>query len=255
MIYHRICISLKIRSNLLKHPIHLAKFFSILLCLFILSACETAQREDIVVTPMPEDSPNVLVRQPVTTMGQQNYGSLPNYDYQITNASNGDVTVYSLDGAEPAITPRIEPNMSPAPVMAMPIGNNYQPRANNRYNPQMAMGNGRVDEQIFFKFGSSRLGSIDEQKISSFADAAKFAPINRVTIEGYASARTQAGVGTVESHILNLKESMNRSFAVSKSLMRNGLPAEKIKTVSYGSTMATGNDPQDRRVDMIMGER
>ncbi len=212
-------------------------------------------RENIAITPMPEDSANVIVSQPVTRMAQQNYGTLPNYDYQITNASNGDVTVYSLDGAEPAITPRIEPNMSPAPVIAMPIGNTYQPLANNQFNQQTIMRGGRVDEQIFFKFGSSRLGSVDQQKISAFADTAKFAPINRVTVEGYASKPTQAGIGTVESHILNLKESMNRSFAVSKSLMRNGLPAEKIKTVSYGSTMATGNDQQDRRVDMIMGER
>lgn len=220
----------------------------------MLSACETAQRDTIVVTSMPEDSPNVVVHQPANDIAKQSYGSLPNFDYQITNASNGNVTVYSLDGAPPAIAPRIEPNMSPAPVMVMPLNNN-QLQNNNRNNSQMALRGGRVDEQIFFKFGSSRLGSIDQRKISSFADIAKFAPINRITVEGYASAPTQAGEGTIESHILNLKESMNRSFAVSKSLMRNGLPAEKIKTVSYGSTMATGNDQQDRRVDMIMGER
>ena len=116
-------------------------------------------------------------------------------------------------------------------------------------------GTRNTDEQIFFKFGSSRLGSGDENKISRFAEKAKFAPVNRVTVEGYASRPTQAGTGTVEAHVLNLKQSMNRSFAVSKSLMRKGLPNEKIKTVSHGSANATGDEQQDRRVDMFMGDR
>jgi len=186
---------------------------------------------------------------------KQQYGVLPNFDYQISNASNGDVTVYSLDGAPPAITPRIQPNMTPPPVMVAPLNNNiYQRPANPPRMAKLGSGTG-ADEQIFFKFGSSRLGSVDKQKISKFSEEAKFAPINHVTVEGYASRPTQAGKGTVESHILNLKESMNRSFAVSKSLMRNGLPAEKIKTVSYGSVKATGDGVYDRRVDMYMGAR
>ncbi len=231
-----------------------SRFLSLILCVFVLSACTKTSQQDVIVTPMPEMSSADMIPQRAP---QKDYGSLPNYDYQITNASNGDVTVYSLDGAAPAIAPRIEPNMTPPPVMGVQIENLYQ---RPTQMPQMAMGNssGRVstaDEQLFFKFGSSRLGSIDKQKIASFADKAKFAPVNHITVEGYASTKTQAGEGTIESHILNLKESMNRSFAVSKSLMQNGLPAEKIKTVSYGATKATGDDRFDRRVDMYLGDR
>jgi len=227
---------------------------SMLLCVFALTACSMNKGDDVVVTSMPDEA----AMSPAPTshaVPKKEYGVLPNFDYQISNASNGDVTVYSLDGAPPAITPRIQPNMTPPPVMAAPLNNNIYQRPSN--SPRMArLGSGSsADEQIFFKFGSSRLGSIDKQKISKFAEKAKFAPINHVTVEGYASRPTQAGEGTVESHILNLKESMNRSFAVSKSLMRNGLPAEKIKTVSHGSVKSTGDDVYDRRVDMYMGAR
>lgn len=109
--------------------------------------------------------------------------------------------------------------------------------------------------QIFFKHGSSRLGGGDMRVLSSVAEQAKFAPVSRITVSGYASQPTQAGSRTVEGHILNLKESMNRSFAVSKTLMQKGVPAEKIKTVSWGSTKSTGSERQDRRVDIVMGEQ
>jgi outer membrane protein OmpA-like peptidoglycan-associated protein len=48
---------------------------------------------------------------------------------------------------------------------------------------------------------------------------------------------------------------MNRSFAVSSALMKEGVSPDSIKTVSWGSARATGNDEQDRRVDISMGER
>ena len=233
------------------------RYLIVLISIFTLSACGhmgTASKDVDVVSTQDNGSSTPVMTAPPIQNTKSNYGVLPNFDYQVTNASNGNVTVYSLDGAPPAITPRIEANMSPSPVVAQPIGQFYASSNPQSYS-RSSRGSSVADEQIFFKNGSSRLGRIDKQKISRFADAAKFAPVNRVTVEGYASRPTQRGTNTVEGHILNLKESMNRSFAVSKSLIQNGLPAEKIKTVSYGSTKATGNHAQDRRVNMIMGER
>lgn len=158
--------------------------------------------------------------------------------------SDSSVTVFSLDG-------------DIAPVAQGYVQGNSM--NNSNYMPvvgDMATSyGGNTEGQIFFKHGSSRLGSGDMRKLSNVADQAKFAPVNCITVEGYASQPTQAGNQSVESHILNLKESMNRSFAVSKTLMQKGVPAEKLKTVSWGSTKASGNERQDRRVDVVMGER
>jgi len=234
------------------------RYLLVFVALFALSACEKMKNMNPDYDGVVQENMTPMPSQPQATAKPQ-YGTLPNYDYQISNASNGNVTVYSLDGAPPAITPRITPNIAPPAVASMPlmppmgVASAYE--QNRNYMPPSGVSSGRVDEQIFFKYGSSRLGAIDRQKISRFADSAKFAPVNHITVEGFASRKTQVGEDTVESHILNLKESMNRSFAVSKALMQKGLPAEKIKTISYGSTRATGNDRQDRRVDMILGER
>jgi len=163
--------------------------------------------------------------------------TLPTYGYG-TTSSDSSVTIFPVEGAPAGMS-----GMSP---------NYFDPNASMGAGASYGGGN---DNQIFFKSGSSRLGRGDLNKLSNVAEQAKFAPVNRITVAGYASKPSQAGSHTVEGHILNLKESMNRSFAVSKTLMKKGVPAEKIKTVSWGSTKASGNNTQDRRVDVVMGEQ
>lgn len=168
----------------------------------------------------------------------QPMGSLPSYSGGMVSGIDSSVTIYSVDGA---------PMMNSGGQMAQPaMDYGYSPDTSNAWQAQ---------NQIFFNHGSSRLGSHDMRKLDNLADQAKFAPVGRVTVAGHASQKTQAGRDTVQSHILNLKQSMNRSFAVSKSLMQKGVPAEKIKTVSWGSTKPSGSPQQDRRVDVIMGEQ
>ena len=171
--------------------------------------------------------------------------TLPSYSGGMASPHDSSVTIYSVDGS---------PMMAQAPAQDYGYDQQYEPQY---YPGGYASGymNGPTGNQIYFQHGSSRLGSGDMRKLDSLADQAKFAPVNRVTVAGYASKPTQAGSDTVESHVLNLKESMNRSFAVSKTLMQKGVPAEKIKAVSWGATKPTGNPQQDRRVDVIMGEQ
>ncbi|MEM7618636.1 MAG: OmpA family protein, partial [Pseudomonadota bacterium] len=219
-------------------------FFAVL---FALTACETANKEEQIVVAQPP-VPSVVA--PVAPQ----YGRFPDFDNQLPSVTKGAVTVYSLDGAPPAIVAPMHIGMTPAPSMATPIMKNDGSVTTYSLSSHLttAMPKGDADEQIFFKNGSSRLGSIDKQKISAFADQAKFAPVNKITVEGHASRPTQVGTDSVEAHVLNLKESMNRSFAVSKTLMKDGVPAEKIKTMRHGSVNATGDDKYDRRVDMFM---
>ena len=161
------------------------------------------------------------------------------------NTADSSVTIYGLDGDVP-------PHIG-----ASPYGNNNY-GANGFGSPSVsasALTQSGGGNQIFFKHGSSRLGSGDMRKISQFAETAKFAPVDYVTVAGFASKPTHAGSNSTQAHIINLRQSMKRSEKVSKALMRKGVPGEKIKTVSWGSSKATGNNSHDRRVDMIVGER
>ena len=74
--------------------------------------------------------------------------------------------------------------------------------------------------------------------------------MDRVRVEGHAS--TNAGTNDpIRARILNLKESMNRAYAVSRTLIEEGVPAEKIKTIGYGDTVPAGSEDQQRRVDIV----
>jgi len=165
--------------------------------------------------------------------------TMPNYSGGI-NTSDSSVTIYPLNQ-----------EMRDVFQGNLPQYNNTQytgPQDFAPMAPDMTMG-GNASSQIYFRHGSSRLGGGDIRKLSAVAKNTS----GPITVEGYASKPTQAGRQSVQSSILNLKESMNRSFAVSKTLMKKGVPAENIKTVSYGSARATGSSSQDRRVDIVTG--
>ncbi|HPF78543.1 MAG TPA: OmpA family protein [Alphaproteobacteria bacterium] len=170
--------------------------------------------------------------------------TMPAYSGGVMSPRDSSVTIYSID-SDPQM-------MSGGQIAGAYDGSSYDGGITAQSYAQPYDG---TSGQIFFQNGSSRLGSGDLNKLSDVADQAKFAPVNRITVAGYASQPTQAGSQTVEGHILNLKESMNRSFVVSKELMKQGVPAEKIKAVAWGSTKPTGNEAKDRRVDIIMGEQ
>ncbi len=175
---------------------------------------------------------------------QDNSMTMPSYSGGI-NVANSSVTIYPLNQ-----------QMQNTFQGQAPVYNNTGTTINQQFGIQpyipMSSGEGFIgnsDSQIYFRHGSSRLGQGDLGKISSLASN----NTGMITVEGHASRPTQVGEQTVEANILNLKESMNRSFAVSSALLKKGVPADNIKTVSYGSAKASGNPEQDRRVDIIAG--
>lgn len=166
--------------------------------------------------------------------------TMPSYSGGILTSDNS-VTIYPISQQMQNTFQGQAPNYSGSRYMPMSQGYDDMPSVMN-----YGGGNGN---EIYFSHGSSRLGSVDLQKISNVAQNKN----GVITVEGYASRPTQSGQGTVQASVLNLKESMNRSFAVSSALLKKGVPAENVKTVSYGSGKATGNPDHDRRVDIIAG--
>lgn len=160
-------------------------------------------------------------------------------------ASDPSVTVFPIDGggfgefapiAAAPLSP-ISPRVSRAPM----------PDVDSGMTPRAAVG-GPVSS-IYFDYGSAQIR--DPYALRSVAETAKFAPVDRVVVEGHASPQTQTD-DPVEARILNLRESLKRAEAVSKTLIREGVPAEKIKTVGWGDTKLSGGaEDAQRRVDII----
>lgn len=106
--------------------------------------------------------------------------------------------------------------------------------------------------RIYFQYGSDKLDANDKAVLKKTAEAAKFAPVDRVRVEGHASVDSQVK-DPIRARILNLEESMNRAYAVSRGLIQQGVPAEKIKTVAWGDTVPAGSREAQRRVDIMTG--
>lgn len=207
-----------------------------------------------------------------------------------TNSTRGAVEIFDLNGggASPSRVSSVEPDYIGIPtakdprVIVYPIDGDtgaypsspsgYLPMGQYNYNSMSPNPNGAWDDgsmgmdngvlsprvgqnvsSVYFGYGSARLNQENKQALSSVAETAKFAPVDRVSIEGHASRQTQTN-DPVKSKVLNLKESMNRAQAVSEQLIRNGVPAEKIKTTAWGDTRPSGGgDAQNRRVDIVTG--
>lgn len=160
------------------------------------------------------------------------------------------VTVFPLDegfggashGSYPVPPVQQGGGMTEAPFTTAPL----DVGADGKLSPRAGQG----VSQIYFKHGSDRIGSGDESVLRQTAEAAKFAPVDRIRVEGHAS--TNAGTtDPIKARIVNLKESMNRAYAVSRTLIEEGVPAEKIKTIGYGDTVPASGEDQQRRVDII----
>lgn len=167
----------------------------------------------------------------------------------IPYASDPRVTVYPLDASSPP--PGVAYSGGPLtpewPSGGMP--GVYGGADPGKLPSRMAGG----VSSVYFDYGSAQLSGPDRSVLNSVAETAKFAPVERVSVEGHASAAAQTS-DPIKAKVLNLKESMNRAMAVSQDLIQRGVPAEKLKTVGWGDTKPSGmSEAEQRRVDIITG--
>ncbi len=183
------------------------------------------------------------------------------YYQGIPMATDPRVTVYPLDdsGSYPGQFTAAPTQGWPNSVL--PVGNSdieMSPLPGGLYDEPMKVVGGKLTpvvnpnrSSVYFSYGSARIDGENNRALNEVAETAKFAPVDRVSVEGYASKPTQTD-DPVKAKILNLKESMNRAQAVSQNLIQKGVPADKIKTVGWGDTKPMGgNEAAERRVDIV----
>lgn len=107
----------------------------------------------------------------------------------------------------------------------------------------------RVDNALYFNYGSSRIDENDRRLIREFARAAAG---RTVQVSGHASRAVFSTNDPGERRAINLQMSAKRAEAVAGALQDEGIPVEKIRTVAHGEVYSsdTGDNPKDRRVDL-----
>jgi outer membrane protein OmpA-like peptidoglycan-associated protein len=260
------------------------------LCSFSLIGCSYFKAEEIALEPMSPSTevyditnPNVAIPAGNAAMtGAQSYGPPPTMGQVVDQSTNGNVEIFPLDGAAlqtqpaattdaPSFTFHDDGAIPVDTVAAIPISN--PPPTVFSADPSVEVfpldGPGSADLSsnmvadvgsmnivnaatgdaavIYFGRGSTRLGAQDIEKITAIAMMDK--PVRGIAVQGYASTESSIG-DPVERKIANLKVSMDRAFAVAKSLMEKGIPGEMIVTHGYGEERPGPTAEQSRRVEI-----
>lgn len=90
----------------------------------------------------------------------------------------------------------------------------------------------RVPSRVYFAHDSKSVTPAGKEVLNHIARSYQG---GNISVEGHASSRAEQP-NTVERKITNLKVSMERAFNVSRTLMKDGVPAAAIETKAYGDT-------------------
>ncbi len=202
-----------------------------------------------VTTSVPVMTPSVEGRSPYAANNNPNPPYPAASQWQRAAQDTAHVSAPAASPAAPTLI--VAP---PQPVRAaMPVPVHVPVPAPQNLNTKAALAPEiRPDiSRVYFGYGSATLNGANHAALNTIAETAKFAPVDRVMVEGHASSAAQSK-DIVAAKIMNLKQSMDRAAAVSGALMQKGVPAEKIKTVAWGDTMPYGQgEAAQRRVDII----
>lgn len=213
----------------------------------------------------------------------------------ILDKTDGRVEIYDLDAPAPADLPTYVPSQTPSvqpyvseyaapppqiepPMPLQPIGQPvgedssveiYSSSESSAYQPpqEPAAAGAQAPPDIndglvtvYFDHGSSSLSADDDAVIQMLV--ARFDPSQGVGLDvmGHASAQSQIE-DPVARKIANLKESMDRAYAVAAALIKSGIPPEALRVSGWGdlrpptqgSGVPGGLDPEAaaRRVEIF----
>lgn len=167
----------------------------------------------------------------------------------VPSAADSSVLVFPLDGGSFALvgtgaTPtRIAPEYL-LPDLGMPASPDRTVETASL--PEVETPAPGAPLRIYFDHNSARLGAGAKKALTNVASTVKNAGgAASVVVEGHASRRAVL-TDPAGREALNLKKSLDRAYAVSNTLIRQGVPVESIVTTGYGDGR-TAPVPDDRR--------
>jgi peptidoglycan-associated lipoprotein len=149
------------------------------------------------------------------------------------------VAVIGLSGCgkKEVVAPPPPPPVAPeAPPPAPPPTMAPEPIVDDEYGRLSKMDSAALEamgllQDIFFDFDSAELRPQDQQALNANADRLKKLDFLKITVEGHADER-----GTVD---YNLALGERRARAAHDYLVTLGIPADRLKIVSYGKEIPT----------------
>jgi len=199
-------------------------------------------------SPAPEEKPAAPTYQPMPVPGQQGIvnGNVV-YNYSTTSSTANQPYTYGFSPVNIRATGQNAPmNDIPSdPSITVDLSTLGLNHVSNAALDAMAANGQPV---IFFKYGSSRLGAADIQKLRDLAQQINSGQQSAVII-GLASKPTGLKDSATADEV-NLKMSAKRAAVVLRELVKQGVSADKLNVTAFGDTLAKGNPAQDQRVDV-----
>lgn len=117
----------------------------------------------------------------------------------------------------------------------------------------------RIASDLTFDSGSDVVKSGATEALQKVAQVLTSSGASyELRIEGHTDAQRMSNSATIQRHGDNRGLSLNRAKAVSESLQRSGVPAERILVAGWGqyrprmANTASGNTPANRRVEIFL---
>lgn len=204
----------------------------------------------------PQDKP--LTLRPPASLTEQKPISLLSTSGGVPSAADSSVLIFPLDGGSFALagtgaTPtRIAPGSLPSDMPDTP-----DRTVEKVALPDVDLTAPGEPLRIYFDHNSARLGPEAKKALTNVAQTVKSTGgAASVVVEGHASRRAVL-TDPARRETLNLKKSLDRAYAVSDTLIRQGVPARSIVTAGYGDAQpppapAPGRNAEaaSRRVDV-----
>ena len=184
-----------------------------------------------------------------------------------TPSHDPSVIVFPLDDGPPPEkiqrAPGTIPNMQPPTNARQPFQSPFgqiQPQGPSEMPPLASSGIYPAADpagRIYFGHGSAAIDAAGKRTIGAVSRNARNNGFGSfVQVEGHASERTGIADQAL-GHVVNLKMSMERAMNVSRALIRDGVPANRVATTAWGDThpptLVQGKDPEAaaRRVEIF----
>ncbi len=142
-------------------------------------------------------------------------------------SADPSVEVFPFEDFVPSVSAVQPMQANPPPPVEQPV------RAEEDY---VAVAGHNGDKVIvYFDHDSAVLSQVALGQVSSVAGQFNQASGKGVTVEGHSSVKANYN-DAAQRKVVNLKISMDRAFAVARSLIQSGVPAEFIRVMAWGDT-------------------